>query len=99
MAPMSVLTRDEAQTRAQIIDVERYTIALDLTTGEETFDSRTAVRFTVRAAGDTFVEVRPATLRSIALDGQPWTPPSSTGTATPSPASPPASTNCGWTPR
>ncbi|MFD6590663.1 aminopeptidase N [Streptomyces anulatus] len=71
---MSVLTRDEAQTRAQILDVERYTIALDLTTGEETFDSRTAIRFTARAAGDTFVEVKPATLRSISLDGQPLDP-------------------------
>ncbi|MGW9244580.1 aminopeptidase N [Streptomyces badius] len=71
---MSVLTRDEAQTRAQILDVERYTIALDLTTGEETFDSATVVRFTARAAGDTFVEVKPATLRSISLDGQPLDP-------------------------
>ncbi|OCC12306.1 aminopeptidase N [Streptomyces sp. PTY087I2] len=71
---MSVLTRDEAQTRAQFLDVERYTIALDLTTGEETFDSATAIRFTARAAGDTFVEVKPATLRSISLDGQPLDP-------------------------
>ncbi|PCG82202.1 aminopeptidase N [Streptomyces sp. WZ.A104] len=74
MGRMSVLTRDEAQTRAQILDVERYTIALDLTTGEETFDSRTAIRFTARAAGDTFVEVKPATLRSVSLDGQPLDP-------------------------
>ncbi|MEI7029841.1 aminopeptidase N [Streptomyces pratensis] len=71
---MSVLTRDEAQTRAQIIDVERYTIALDLTTGEETFDSRTAIRFTAHTAGDTFVEVKPATLRSVSLDGRPLDP-------------------------
>ncbi|AXI71047.1 aminopeptidase N [Streptomyces cavourensis] len=71
---MSVLTRDEAQTRAQIIDVERYTIALDLTTGEETFDSRAAIRFTARSAGDTFVEIKPATLRSVTLDGQPLDP-------------------------
>ncbi|MGW8886123.1 aminopeptidase N [Streptomyces sp. NPDC055749] len=71
---MSVLTRDEAQTRAQILDVERYTIALDLTTGEETFDSRTAIRFTAHATGDTFVEVKPATLRSISLDGHPLDP-------------------------
>ncbi|MFH8885016.1 aminopeptidase N [Streptomyces californicus] len=71
---MSVLTRDEAQTRAQFLDVERYTIALDLTTGDETFDSRTAIRFTAHAPGDTFVEVKPATLRSISLDGQPLDP-------------------------
>ncbi|MFD5114924.1 aminopeptidase N [Streptomyces sp. NPDC058391] len=71
---MSVLTRDEAQTRAQLLDVHRYTIALDLTTGEDTFDSRTVIRFTARAAGDTFVELKPATLRSVTLDGQPLDP-------------------------
>ncbi|MET7622089.1 aminopeptidase N [Streptomyces sp. NPDC005408] len=71
---MSVLTRDEAQTRAQLLDVHRYTIDLDLTTGEETFDSRTVIHFTARAAGDTFVELKPAELRSVTLDGQPIDP-------------------------
>ncbi|WNI32518.1 aminopeptidase N [Streptomyces sp. ITFR-6] len=71
---MSVLMRDEAQTRAQFLDVQRYTIDLDLTAGEETFDSRTLIRFTARADGDTFVEIKPATLRSISLDGQPLDP-------------------------
>ncbi|MFF2408580.1 aminopeptidase N [Streptomyces sp. NPDC058092] len=71
---MSVLTRDEAQTRAQFLDVQRYTIDLDLTGGEETFGSRTVIRFTAAAAGDTFVELKPATLRSISLDGQPLDP-------------------------
>lgn len=69
MAPMSVLTRDEARTRAQLIDVHRYAIALDVTTGSETFDSRTVIHFTAHAAGDTFVELKPATLRALALDG------------------------------
>ncbi|MFJ7628129.1 aminopeptidase N [Streptomyces sp. NPDC097595] len=71
---MSVLTRDEAQARAQILDVQRYTIELDLTAGEETFDSRTVIEFTARTAGDTFIELKPATLRSISLDGQPLDP-------------------------
>ncbi|WNI25345.1 aminopeptidase N [Streptomyces sp. ITFR-16] len=71
---MSVLMRDEAQARAQFLDVQRYTIALDLTAGEETFDSRTVIQFTARAAGDTFVELKPAVLRSISLDGQPLDP-------------------------
>ncbi|MFJ9677473.1 aminopeptidase N [Streptomyces sp. NPDC101194] len=71
---MSVLTRDEAQTRAQFLDVHRYTIDLDLTAGEETFDSRTVIQFTATAAGDTFVELKPAALRSISLDGQPLDP-------------------------
>ncbi|MEV8564162.1 aminopeptidase N [Streptomyces sp. NPDC051322] len=66
---MSVLTRDEAQLRAQLLDVQRYTIHLDLTQGDDTFDSRTAIHFTARAAGDTFVELKPAELRSITLDG------------------------------
>ncbi|WP_328316941.1 aminopeptidase N [Streptomyces sp. NBC_00388] len=71
---MSVLTRDEAQLRAQLLDVQRYTIALDLTQGDDTFDSHTVIGFTARAAGDTFVEMKPAELRSVTLDGQPIDP-------------------------
>jgi len=71
---MSVLTRDEAQLRAQFLDVHRYTVELDLTTGDETFGSRTVIRFTARTAGDTFVEVKPAELRSVTLDGHPLDP-------------------------
>ncbi|MET8445776.1 aminopeptidase N [Streptomyces sp. NPDC005209] len=71
---MSVLTRDEAQSRAKLLDVHRYTIELDLTTGDETFDSRTVIRFATRADGDTFVEVKPAELRTVTLDGQPLDP-------------------------
>jgi aminopeptidase N len=76
---MSVLTRDDAQTRAKLLDVHRYTIALDLTTGDDTFDSRTVIRFTLRTDGDTFVELKPAQLRSAALDGQPLDPESLDG--------------------
>jgi aminopeptidase N len=78
---MSVLTRDEAQTRAQLLDVHRYTVSLDLTSGDDTFDSLTVIRFTVRTttgtpqdSTDTFVELKPAELRSATLDGQPLDP-------------------------
>ncbi|WP_406434688.1 aminopeptidase N [Streptomyces sp. NBC_00631] len=71
---MSVLTRDEAQSRAELLDVHRYTIDLDLTTGDETFDSRTVIRFTARSDGDTFVEMKPAALRAVTLDGRPLDP-------------------------
>ncbi|MFI6337547.1 aminopeptidase N [Streptomyces sp. NPDC050535] len=74
MSPMSVLTRDEAQTRARLLDVHHYGIALDLTGGDDTFDSRTVIRFTARADADTFVELKPAELRSVTLDGQPLAP-------------------------
>ncbi|MFG2431269.1 aminopeptidase N [Streptomyces sp. NPDC048590] len=71
---MSVLTRNEAQTRAKLLDVHSYTVDLDLTTGEETFDSRTVIRFTAHTTGDTFVEIKPETLRSLSLDGHPLDP-------------------------
>ncbi|MFJ4789172.1 aminopeptidase N [Streptomyces sp. NPDC088794] len=71
---MSVLTRDEAQTRARLLDVQRYTIDLDLTVGDEHFDSRTVIHFTARADADTFVELKPAELRTVVLDGQPLDP-------------------------
>ncbi|MDX2558237.1 aminopeptidase N [Streptomyces sp. TX20-6-3] len=68
---MSVLTRDEAQTRAQLLDVQHYTVDLDLTTGDETFESTSLIRFTARTAGDTFVELKPETLHSALLDDEP----------------------------
>jgi aminopeptidase N len=72
MARMSALTRDEAQTRAGLLDVERYVIDLDVTCGEEVFGSVTTVRFSVkegRGGADSFVEVRPEALLRAELDG------------------------------
>ncbi|MFD5076683.1 aminopeptidase N [Streptomyces sp. NPDC058371] len=77
MSPMSVLTRDAAQTRAKLLDVHRYTIELDVSGADDTFDSRTVIHFTVRGdqeTADTFVEIKPAELRSATLDGQPLDP-------------------------
>ncbi|MCM1971455.1 aminopeptidase N [Streptomyces sp. G1] len=74
MGPMSALTRNEAQIRARLLDVRHYEVALDLTTGDETFESRTVIRFTARTAGDTFVELKPDELRSATLDGHPLDP-------------------------
>ncbi|MFD5637452.1 aminopeptidase N [Streptomyces sp. NPDC127077] len=71
---MSVLTRDEAQTRAKLLDVHHYGIELDLTGGDETFDSLTVIRFTSRTDADTFVELKPAELHSVTLDGRPLDP-------------------------
>ncbi|MEX2982053.1 aminopeptidase N [Streptomyces sp. C36] len=71
---MPVLTRDEAQTRARLLDVHRYEIDLDLTRGDEHFGSTTVIHFTARTAGTTFVELKPATLHSAHLDGTPLDP-------------------------
>ncbi|MEU1805147.1 aminopeptidase N [Streptomyces sp. NPDC019937] len=68
---MSVLTREEAQIRARLIEVHRYTIDLDLTRGDEHFGSTTTIRFQTREAGaDTFVELNPVALHRAVLDGQ-----------------------------
>ncbi|MFF3766737.1 aminopeptidase N [Streptomyces sp. NPDC001922] len=67
---MSVLTRDEAQIRARILEVHRCTVDLDLTRGDELFGSTTVLRFTAREAADTFVELRPAALHRAVLDGR-----------------------------
>ncbi|MFJ9116375.1 aminopeptidase N [Streptomyces sp. NPDC102394] len=80
---MSVLTRDEAQTRARLLDVHRYSIELDLTTGDETFDSRTVIRFSARTDATTFVELKPAELRAATLDGLPLDPASLDGNRLP----------------
>ncbi|MEV0481880.1 aminopeptidase N [Streptomyces sp. NPDC050508] len=66
---MPSLTRAEAEARARLVDVERYTVDLDLTRGETHFRSATTVRFTARTAGDTFAELKPAVLHRAALDG------------------------------
>ncbi|MGP3685313.1 aminopeptidase N [Streptomyces sp. IBSNAI002] len=71
---MSALRRNEAQLRAQLLDVHHYTVALDLTTGDDTFDSTTVIRFTARTTGDTFLELKPDELRSATLDGHPLDP-------------------------
>ncbi|MFD7631365.1 aminopeptidase N [Streptomyces sp. NPDC059851] len=71
---MSALTRNEAQARARLLDVHHYAVALDLTGGEDTFDSTTVIRFTARTGGDTFVELKPDELRSAELDGHPLDP-------------------------
>ncbi|WP_043263889.1 aminopeptidase N [Streptomyces sp. CT34] len=71
---MPVLQRAAAQSRARLIDVQRYDIALDLTHGDEQFTSRTTIHFTAREPGDTFVEIRPDTLHTATLDGHPLDP-------------------------
>jgi aminopeptidase N len=71
---MSALKRDEAQARGQLLDVHRYQVDLNLTTGDDTFDSSAVITFAARADGETFLELKPAELRSVTLDGQPLDP-------------------------
>ncbi|NMO91352.1 aminopeptidase N [Actinomycetospora sp. TBRC 11914] len=73
------LTRADARTRAEMLDVDSYTVALDLTDGaagpgETTFRSTTTVRFRCHSPGAaSWIDivaagVRSATLNGVALD-------------------------------
>jgi aminopeptidase N len=68
---VTALTYDEAHARARLIDPLGYHIGLDLTGGDEVFGSVTVVRFGCRVPGaSTFIEIRPARLRRVVLNGE-----------------------------
>ena len=77
---MTALTYDEAHARARLIDPLGYHIGLDLTGGDEVFGSVTVVRFGCRVPGaGSFIEIRPARLRRVVLNGQDLDPASLEG--------------------
>src|SRR5213592_2884974 len=68
--PGTNLTREEAQTRAGLLDVGSYTIELDLTTSEKTFASTTTLSFRCSQPGaSTFADLVGATVHEITLNG------------------------------
>jgi aminopeptidase N len=70
--PGTNLTREEAATRAALLDVTSYSIDLDLTTGDKTFASTTTLRFSCREPGaETFADLVGAIIHSITLNGEP----------------------------
>ncbi|MCL3860326.1 aminopeptidase N [Actinotalea sp. K2] len=67
--PAENLTRAEARERSTIVDVQSYEIALDLTTGPETFASTTVIRFTATPSASTFLDLIPAAVHEVVLNG------------------------------
>ncbi len=68
--PGTNLTRDEAQTRARLLEAGSYTIELDLTTSEKTFASTTTITFSCSEPGaSTFADLVDATVHEITLNG------------------------------
>ena len=71
------LTREQAQARADLLEVEAYDVTLDLTDGggkpsERTFRSTTRIRFTARRPGAaTFVDLVADALHAVTLNGAP----------------------------
>ena len=69
--PGENLTRIEAQERASHIEVDRYEIHLDLTTGEKTFASTTHVFFSSSKPGSsTFIDAITSSVQSVTLNGK-----------------------------
>ncbi|MBF0672874.1 MAG: aminopeptidase N [Salinibacterium sp.] len=68
--PGDNLTRLEAQERSALLSVESYDVALDLTTGDETFRSTTTIAFTAEAGASTFIDAITRTVHSITLNGE-----------------------------
>lgn len=68
--PAENLTRAEAQERAGVVAVQSYEVALDLTTGPQTFASTTVIRFTARAGAATFVDLIAPKVHEVVLNGR-----------------------------
>src|SRR6476469_1540077 len=69
--PGTNLTRDEAQTRARLLEVDSYTVELDLTTSETTFSTSTTITFTCSEPGaQSFADLVNAEVHEITLNGE-----------------------------
>ena len=67
--PGTNLTRAEAAARAELIHTQTYRVELDLT-GEETFRSKTTVRFAARPGASSFIDLIADEVCSITLNGE-----------------------------
>ncbi|WP_404371988.1 aminopeptidase N [Kytococcus sedentarius] len=65
---MPSLTRDEAQARASLIDVESMEVDLDLTTSSTTFESDTQIVFRAAAGEPTFVDLKAVDVHEVELN-------------------------------
>ncbi|MFS0867346.1 aminopeptidase N [Microbacterium sp. 179-B 1A2 NHS] len=68
--PGENLTRTEAQERRAIVETHSYEIALDLTTGDEVFASRSVVRFAATEGASTFIDLIARRVREVTLNGR-----------------------------
>ncbi|MDD7582165.1 aminopeptidase N [Corynebacterium sp. 32222D000AT] len=65
------LTRDEAQHRSQMLRVNHYDVALDLTQSDTHFISTTRVDFSCLRPGSTFLDLRAEEILDVRLSGAP----------------------------
>ncbi|TDP90341.1 aminopeptidase N [Leucobacter luti] len=67
--PGTNLTRVEAQERASVVDTQRYEVALDLTSGPQTFGAVTTIHFAATAGAATFIDLIADSVESLQLNG------------------------------
>ena len=69
--PGENLTRLEAQERAELVEVQSYTVELDLLKGEEVFGATTTVKFSSSMIGaSTFIDAITKTVYRVTLNGK-----------------------------
>ncbi|EEH63614.1 membrane alanyl aminopeptidase [Gleimia coleocanis DSM 15436] len=64
------LTRAEAEARSAVTKVSTYDISLDLTTGAETFLSKSTVNFTATPGASTFLDLVADEVLSLEVNGE-----------------------------
>jgi aminopeptidase N len=68
--PIAEITRAETRERAQMLRVDSYQVALDLTRGTEVFGSTSVIRFSCRQPGArTYVDLIAERVREVTLNG------------------------------
>ncbi len=68
--PGENLTRTEARERAEVLSPSAYQVELDLTRGEQTFSSRTTVRFTATPGASSFIDLIAPAVHEVVLNGR-----------------------------
>ncbi len=69
--PGENLTHLEAQERAELVEVQSYTVELDLLKGEEVFGATTTVKFSSSMIGaSTFIDAITNTVHRVTLNGK-----------------------------
>ena len=65
------LTSIEAAERSAILKIDNYKVDLDVTTGDETFNSKTVITFSASPGSDTFIDAIAKRIITATLNGSP----------------------------